>query len=81
MGYIYKITNKITKQSYIGQTIIDLHERWRQHCKPNSNCRYLKSAIKKYGIVLFEFKLIISFIIKIIDGISFISTTLSAIIL
>ena len=58
MGYIYKITNKITKQSYIGQTIIDLHERWRQHCKPNSNCRYLKSAIKKYGIVLFEFKLI-----------------------
>jgi group I intron endonuclease len=58
MGYIYKITNKITKQSYVGQTIMDLNERWRQHCKPNSNCRYLKSSIKKYGVDSFEFKLI-----------------------
>ena len=58
MGYIYKITNKITKQSYVGQTIMDLDERWRQHCKPNSNCRYLKSSIKKYGVDSFEFKLI-----------------------
>lgn len=58
MGYIYKITNKITKQSYIGQTIMDLDERWRQHCKSNSNCRYLKSSLKKYGVDTFEFKLI-----------------------
>jgi group I intron endonuclease len=58
MGYIYKITNKITKQCYIGQTIVDLDERWRQHLKPNSNCRYLKASIKKYGVDSFEFKLI-----------------------
>lgn len=58
MGYIYKIINKITKKSYVGQTIMDLDERWRQHCKSNSNCRYLKSSIKKYGVDSFEFKLI-----------------------
>jgi group I intron endonuclease len=58
MGYIYKIINKIDGKMYIGQTIKDLEERWRQHCNPKSNCRYLKSAIKKYGVNSFEFKLI-----------------------
>lgn len=58
MGYIYKIVNKIDGNIYIGQTIQDLDERWKQHCKPTSNCRYLKSAIKKYGIDNFIFKLI-----------------------
>jgi group I intron endonuclease len=58
MGYIYKITNKITKKCYIGQTIMDLDDRWRQHCNRNSNCRYLKASIKKYGVDSFEFKLI-----------------------
>ena len=58
MGYIYKITNKNTGKMYIGQTIQDLQERWRGHRSSKSNCRYLKSAIKKYGIYNFEFKLI-----------------------
>lgn len=58
MGYIYKITNKITNQNYIGQTTQDLFERWKQHKKTRSNCRYLKSAFNKYGIENFEFKLI-----------------------
>ena len=58
MGYIYKIVNKIDGKTYIGQTIQDLEERWRQHRKTNSNCRYLKSAIKKHGIDKFDFKLI-----------------------
>ena len=58
MGYIYKITNKNTGKMYIGQTIQDLEERWRGHRSSKSNCRYLKSAIKKYGIYNFEFKLI-----------------------
>ena len=58
MGYIYKITNKITSQSYIGQTKQDLDERWRQHKKANSNCVYLKSAFNKYGVDNFDFKLI-----------------------
>lgn len=52
------ITNKITGKKYIGQTIVDLNERWRHHKKSKSNCRYLKSAFNKYGIQTFDFKLI-----------------------
>ena len=58
MGYIYKIINIDTKKMYIGQTRQDLYERWKHHKKPRSNCCYLKSAIKKYGVKNFEFKLI-----------------------
>jgi group I intron endonuclease len=58
MGYIYKIINKVTNKIYIGQTIQDLENRWKGHCKSNSNCRYLKSSIEKYGIDNFIFKLI-----------------------
>jgi len=58
MGYIYKITHKESKKSYIGQTIKDLEERWREHLKKTSNCRYLSHALKKYGKDAFEFKLI-----------------------
>ena len=58
MGYIYKITHKESKKSYIGQTIKDLEERWREHLKKTSNCRYLSYALKKYGKDAFDFKLI-----------------------
>jgi group I intron endonuclease len=58
MGYIYKITNIINGMMYIGQTTSSLEKRWKEHLKPSSNCRYLKSALKKYGIDNFNFKLI-----------------------
>ena len=58
MGYIYKIKNKIDNKIYIGQTIQDLENRWKDHLKKNSNCRYLKSAFKKYGVDNFEFQLV-----------------------
>ena len=58
MGYIYRIKNKIDNKTYIGQTIQDLDDRWRDHLKKHSNCRYLKSAFKKYGVDNFEFKLV-----------------------
>ena len=58
MGFIYKITNRITNQSYIGQTVNSLEERWRKHKQINSNCRYLKNAFSKHSIDNFEFKLI-----------------------
>jgi hypothetical protein len=58
MGYIYKIENTVDNKVYIGQTIQDLETRWRCHRKKSSNCRYLKSAIQKYGIDNFEFKLV-----------------------
>jgi predicted GIY-YIG superfamily endonuclease len=41
MGYIYKITNKTDGKIYVGQTIQTLEERWRNHRKKGSNCRYL----------------------------------------
>ena len=46
---IYKITNKITGKSYVGQTIEDLKVRWSKHYYAKSNCPYLNRAIKKYG--------------------------------
>ena len=58
MGYIYKITNKIDNKIYVGQTIRDVEERWKDHLKKRSNCRYLKSAINKYGVDNFEFQLV-----------------------
>lgn len=58
MGYIYKIKNIINGMTYVGQTINSLEKRWKYHILPSSNCRYLKSAFKKYGIHNFEFKLI-----------------------
>ena len=58
MGYIYKITHKESKKSYIGQTTQDLDIRWKEHFKSQSKCRYLSYALKKYGKEAFEFKLI-----------------------
>mgnify|MGYP005638710063 FL=1 len=58
MGYIYTITNKTDNKTYVGQTIGDLERRWKGHLKKGSNCRYLKSAINKYGVDNFVFKLV-----------------------
>jgi group I intron endonuclease len=58
MGYIYKIVNKIDKKTYIGQTVHDCETRWSHHLRDRSNCRYLKSALKKHGIDNFDFKIV-----------------------
>jgi group I intron endonuclease len=58
MGFIYKIVNKINDKIYIGQTTKSLDERWKQHKKKGSNCRYLKNAFEKYGINNFNFIMI-----------------------
>jgi group I intron endonuclease len=59
MGYIYMITNKIDGKKYIGQTIEkDINERWKNHFKKSSNCRYLKSALNKYEKGNFQFDII-----------------------
>ena len=48
---IYKATNLINNKTYIGQTVLDLKTRRRQH--ENSykykNCYAFSKAIKKYG--------------------------------
>ena len=64
---IYKITCLINGKSYIGQTVKDLKSRWNQHISQvryvggNSNrkiCRYLHTAIKKYGIQNFKIEIL-----------------------
>jgi group I intron endonuclease len=60
MGYIYSITNKINWKRYIGQTIEkNIQDRWKSHFKQNSNCRYLKYALAKYGKENFKFEVIL----------------------
>ena len=48
-AFIYKVVNKINGKSYIGQTIDTPEKRWIGHCNKNSNCKFLKHAIQKYG--------------------------------
>lgn len=60
---IYKITNLITEECYIGQST-DIYKRWNQHCKaglgidtPIGNKLY--KAIQEYGLQNFTFQLLI----------------------
>lgn len=59
---IYKITNIITDECYIGQAV-DVYKRWNEHCKcglgidtPPGNKLY--KAIQEYGLENFTFELI-----------------------
>lgn len=57
MGYIYKITNKASGKSYIGQTITPIKERMRKHisdAKWEENITGIDAAIRKYGIDNFD---------------------------
>lgn len=57
---IYKATNLINNKTYIGQTVLDLKTRRRQH--ENSykykNCYAFSKAIKKYGKENFKWEII-----------------------
>jgi group I intron endonuclease len=63
MAYIYRIKNKITKKSYIGESKKkDVNWRWSEHkknIKNNKGCPALRDAVIKYGIENFEFSVII----------------------
>lgn len=53
LGSIYIIKNKINDKVYIGQTVQDIQERFKQHLKP-STCKKrgtykIYNAINKYG--------------------------------
>ena len=59
---IYKITNTVTDECYIGQAV-DIYTRWNQHCKcglgidtPPGNKLY--KAIQEYGLENFTFELL-----------------------
>ena len=63
MGFIYKITNKITNKCYIGETVKpDPEKRWTQHkntIKRGIGCPALQDAVKKYGVENFKFDVIL----------------------
>lgn len=58
---IYKITNKITGQTYIGCSI-DILRRWKDHIKSftrKKNCnKKLCEAVEEYGIINFTFEIV-----------------------
>jgi group I intron endonuclease len=63
MGYLYKITNQITKKCYIGVTTQPTCEsRWRKHVNSlnyKEGCPLLKKSMKKHGIDNFTFEILI----------------------
>ena len=63
MGYLYKITNKITGKCYIGVTIQpDCQSRWRKHVNSlryKEGCPLLKKSMKKHGVDNFTFEILI----------------------
>jgi group I intron endonuclease len=63
MGFIYKITNTITKKCYIGETVkSDPEKRWIQHkntIKRGIGCPALQSAVIKHGIDNFKFEVLL----------------------
>lgn len=54
---IYRVTNKLTGDCYIGQTARSLEARWKQHCR-ETGCIYLSNAIQKYGKDAFSLDII-----------------------
>lgn len=64
MGYIYKITNKVNKKVYIGQTRNPIKYRWQHHLykgknpdKPDTDYP-LYRAMRKYGLGNFEISVV-----------------------
>lgn len=60
MPYIYKITNNINNNVYIGKTVYSINKRWGQHLrdcrKESENFRPLYCAMLKYGEENFSIK-------------------------
>ncbi len=54
---IYKAQNKINGMIYIGQTIKTLEDRIKRHLQFHNKC-YFPKVLYKYGVDIFEFKII-----------------------
>jgi group I intron endonuclease len=63
MGFIYKITNTVSKKCYIGETTeVNPEDRWKGHKQAISKgrgCPALGDAVKKYGLDKFTFQVLI----------------------
>ena len=47
MSFIYKITNLINNKIYIGLTTRTVENRWKEHCRHNS--QMIDKAIEEFG--------------------------------
>lgn len=55
---IYKITNLLTGQVYIGQSV-DIHRRWQEHCRDSKkNKSLIAKAISEFGKENFSFQIL-----------------------
>ena len=63
MGFIYKITNRVTGKCYIGETAkADPDARWKEHIgtiRRGVGCPALRDAVNKHGIDNFKFQVIV----------------------
>lgn len=57
---IYRITNTVNGKFYIGQTIRELQDRWRHHCKDarRGSLTHFHRAIRKYGTDAFSIEIL-----------------------
>ena len=47
LGYIYKITNKINKKSYVGLTTQNIETRYKQHLYLLENNKHHSTKLQK----------------------------------
>ena len=61
VGYIYKITNTVNNEVYIGQTYKDYNKRWQQHIRDGKEGKKktkLVQAFIEYGVENFTFEVL-----------------------
>lgn len=56
---IYRLYNRLTNKSYIGQTVQNLSDRLSAHRRIDSSCTLLNKAIKKYGWDSFSIEILL----------------------
>jgi len=55
-SYFYVWTHRETCEQYVGVTTRPIEQRFREHCKEDSNCVKLRNAIQKHGVGAFDFE-------------------------
>lgn len=67
-GFIYKIENTVNQKVYIGQTKVNIEQRWKEHLRhaPYGD-QVINRAMRKYGVDNFTLKILETCFLKNID--------------